>query len=163
VLIEYLLMFASVGIAIFGLSLAYRLYLQYPQLHTKIAASWPRLHDLLVNKYYVDELYDALFVNRIKDLSAALMLFDAKVIDGLGVDGAGWLARVLSGFSMWWDKWIVDGLVNFVGKFARFLSQPIRMFQTGVFSSYAVMILIGLVILLAYYGHHMQVLVRSLR
>jgi hypothetical protein len=37
------------------------------------------------------------------------------------------------------------------------------MFQTGIFSSYAVFILIGLAILLAYYGHHMQVLVRSLR
>jgi NADH-quinone oxidoreductase subunit L len=162
-LTEYILMFASVGIAIFGLSLAYKLYLQHPQLHTRVAASWPRLHSLLVHKYYVDELYDALFVNRIKDLSTAFGLFDAKVIDGLGVDGAGWLARALSGISMWWDKWVVDGLVNFIGKFTRFLSNPIRMFQTGVFSSYAVMILIGLVILLAYYGHHMQALVRSLR
>ena len=117
----------------------------------------------MIHKYYVDEIYDALFVNRIKDLSTAFALFDAKVIDGLGVDGAGWLARVLSSISMWWDKWIVDGLVNFVGKFTRSLSHPIRMFQTGVFSSYAVFILIGLVILLAYYGHHMQVLVRSLR
>ncbi len=64
---------------------------------------------------------------------------------------------------MWWDKWIVDGLVNFVAKFTRFWSQPIRLFQTGVFSSYAIFILIGLVILLGYYGHHMQVLVRNLR
>jgi len=162
-LTEYLLMAASVGIAIFGLSLAYKVYLQYPQLHSKVAASWPRLHNLLVHKYYVDEVYDALFVNRIKDLSIALGLFDAKVIDGLGVDGAGSLARAFSRISMWWDKWVVDGLVNFIGRFTRFLSHPIRMIQTGVFSSYAVMILIGLAILLAYYGHHMQVLVRSLR
>jgi NADH-quinone oxidoreductase subunit L len=160
---EYLLMLASVGIAIFGLLLAYNLYLKHPQLHAKVAASWPRLHKLLVNKYYVDELYDALFVNRIKDLSTALGLFDAKVIDGLGVDGASWLARAISRISMWWDKWVVDGLVNFIGRFTRFLSHPIRMFQTGVFSSYAVMILIGLAILLAYYGHHMEALVRSLR
>ncbi len=160
---EYLLMIASVTIAAFGIWLAHSLYVKNPQLHTKIAASWPRLHNLLVHKYYVDEIYDALFVNRIKDLSVAFGLFDAKVIDGLGVDGASWLARAFSSISMWWDKWVVDGLVNFVAKFARFLSQPIRMIQTGVFSSYALMILIGLVILLAYYGHHMQVLVRSLR
>jgi NADH-quinone oxidoreductase subunit L len=160
---EYLLMAASVGIAIFGLWLAYNLYLKHPQLHSKVAASWPRLHKLLVNKYYVDELYDALFVNRIKDLSTALGLFDAKVIDGLAVDGAGWLARAISRISMWWDKWVVDGLVNFLGRFTRFLSHPVRMFQTGVFSSYAVMILIGLAILLAYYGYHMEALVRSLR
>lgn len=160
---EYLLMIASVTIAAFGIWLAHSLYVKNPQLHTKIAASWPRLHNLLVHKYYVDEIYDALFVNRIKDLSTAFGLFDAKVIDGLGVDGASWLARAFSSISMWWDKWVVDGLVNFVAKFTRFLSQPIRMIQTGVFSSYALMILIGLVILLAYYGHHMQVLVRSLR
>jgi NADH-quinone oxidoreductase subunit L len=162
-LVEWLLMGISVGIAGLGIWLAYNLYLKHPQLHSKVAASWPRLHNLLIHKYYVDEIYDALFVNRIKDLSTAFGLFDAKVIDGLGVDGAAWLARVFSSISMWWDKWVVDGLVNFVGRFTRSLSHPIRMFQTGVFSSYAVFILIGLVILLAYYGHHMQVLVRSLR
>jgi NADH-quinone oxidoreductase subunit L len=117
----------------------------------------------LLHKYYVDEIYDALFVNRIKDLSIALGLVDAKLIDGLGVDGAGWLTRFASRISMWWDKWIVDGLVNFTGKFTRSLSVPIRMLQTGVFSSYAMWMLLGLAILLAYYGHHMQVWVRNLR
>ena len=155
-------MIASVGIAALGIWLAYRLYLKYPKLHTKIAAAWPRLYDLLVHKYYVDEIYDALFVNRIKDLSTAFGLFDAKVIDGVGVNGSAWLVRVFSSISMWWDKWVVDGLVNFVGKFTKLLSAPIRMIQTGVFSSYAVFILLGLVILLGYYGHHMEVWVRSL-
>ena len=159
---EYLLMLVSVGIALLGIWLAYRIYLQFPHLHAKIAASWPRLHKLLVNKYYVDEIYDALFVNRIKDLSTGFGLFDAKVIDGLGVDGSAWTARVFSRLSMWWDKWVVDGLVNFVGKFTQLLSAPIRMFQTGVFSSYAVLILLGLAILLGYYGYHMEVWVRSL-
>ena len=162
-LVEGLLMAISVSIAGFGIWLAYNLYLKHPQLHYKVSASWPRLHNLLIHKYYVDEIYEALFVNRIKDLSTAFALFDSKVIDGLGIDGAAWLARMLSRISMWWDKWVVDGLVNFAGKFTRSLSHPIRMFQTGIFSSYAVFILIGLAILLAYYGHHMQVLVRSLR
>jgi hypothetical protein len=57
---------------------------------------------------------------------------------------------------------VLDGLVNLVGKFTQLLSAPIRMIQTGVFSSYAVWILLGLAILLGYYGHHMEVLVRSL-
>jgi hypothetical protein len=111
----------------------------------------------------VDEIYDALFVNRTKDLSTAFGWFDGQIIDGLGVDGAGWLTRVFSRISMWWDKWIVDGLVNFVGWFPNFLSMPVRMFQTGIFSTYAVFILIGLAILLGYYGHHVQSLVRTLR
>jgi NADH-quinone oxidoreductase subunit L len=149
-------------VALLGLWQAYRLYLEFPHLHEKVAASWPRLHEVLLNKYYVDEIYDALFVNRIKDLSTAFGLFDAKVIDGVGVNGSAWLARVFSSISMWWDKWVVDGLVNLVGKFTQLLSAPVRMIQTGVFSSYAAFILLGLVILLGYYGHHMQVWVRSL-
>jgi hypothetical protein len=110
----------------------------------------------------VDEIYDALFVNRVKDLSTALGFFDSKIIDGLGVDGAGWLARVFSRISMWWDRWVVDALVNLLGWFPKFLSMPVRMFQTGVFSTYAVFILIGLAILLGYYGHHVQAFVRTL-
>ena len=162
VVFELFLMCVSVAVASFGIWLAYKFYLEHPQLHSKIAARWPRLHNLLIHKYYVDELYDALFVNRIKDLSVAFGLLDAKVIDGLGVDGAATVARGFSRVSMWWDKWVVDGLVNFVGKFTRSLSHPIRMLQSGVFSSYAVFILFGLAVLLVYYGHHMYVLVHSL-
>ena len=162
ILTEYALMAASVATALLGLWFARNLYLEDPKLHTKLAASWPRFHNLLVHKYYVDEIYDALFVNRIKDLSTALGFFDSKVIDGLGVDGAGWLARVLSRISMWWDRWVVDALINTLGWFPKFLSMPVRMFQTGVFSTYAVFILIGVAILLGLYGHHVRTFVRTL-
>jgi NADH-quinone oxidoreductase subunit L len=161
-LVEWLLMAVSVGIAVLGLWLAYRMYLENPKLHEKVAARFPRLHHLLVHKYYVDEIYDALFVNRIKDLSTAFGLFDAKVIDGVAINGSAWLARFLSRISIWWDRWVVDGLVNFVGKFTELLSAPVRMFQTGVFSSYAVFILLGLAILLGYYSYHMEIWVHSL-
>jgi NADH-quinone oxidoreductase subunit L len=160
---EYFLMSASVIVAGLGIWLAYQMFIIKPKLHEKIAATWPRLHSLLLHKYYVDEIYDALFVNRIKDLSIALGLLDAKVIDGVAVNGAGWLTRFLSKLSMWWDKWVIDGIVDFVGKFTRSLSVPMRMLQTGVFSSYAMWMLLGLAILLGYYGHHMQVWVRNLR
>jgi NADH-quinone oxidoreductase subunit L len=159
---EYALMAASVAFVGLGFWLARKLYLDNPKLHTRIAKSWPRLHNLLIHKYYVDEIYDALFVNRIKDLSTVLGFFDSKVIDGLGVDGAGWLARFVSRISMWWDKWVVDALVNLLGGFPKFLSMPVRMFQTGVFSTYVVFMLIGLTILLGYYGHHVQTFVRTL-
>jgi NADH-quinone oxidoreductase subunit L len=161
-LAEYSLMAASVAFVALGGWLAYKLYLDNPKLHAKLAESRPRLHNLLLHKYYIDEIYDALFVNRIKDLSTALGFFDSKVIDGLGVDGTGSLARRFSRISMWWDKWVVDALVNLLGWFPKFLSMPVRMFQTGVFSTYAVFILIGLAILLGFYGHHVQSFVRTL-
>jgi NADH-quinone oxidoreductase subunit L len=158
----WLSILASLAMAAAGYWLARKLYVISPAVRERVGASWPRLHRLLVHDFFVDEIYDAVFVNRVKDLSTAIALFDAKVIDGLGVGGFAWFMRVFSRFSMWWDRWVVDGLVNFAGKFPRLLSAPIRMFQTGVFSSYALFVLLGLAILLGYYGHHMQVWVRSL-
>ncbi len=160
---EYFLMLLSLSIAGAGIWLAYQFY-QTKRIAPEVAAArWPRLYDVLVHKYYVDEIYDAVFVNRVKDLGTWLGVFDAKVIDGLGVDGTGWLARFGSKSSMWWDKWVIDGLLNLGAKMMQLLSYPVRLLQTGVLSSYAMLILIGLIVLLAYYGHHMHVLLRGAR
>jgi NADH-quinone oxidoreductase subunit L len=160
---EYMLMLASIAIAGAGIWLAYEFYRTKRFAPELVATKWPFVYNLLVHKYYVDEIYDALFVNRTKDLGTALGVFDAKVIDGIGVDGTGWLARFGSTLSMWWDKWIIDGLLNLGAKFTQLLSYPVRLLQTGMFSSYAMLILVGLAILLAYYGYHMQVLLRGAR
>jgi NADH-quinone oxidoreductase subunit L len=160
---EYFLMLASLSIAGAGIWLAYQFYRTKRIAPELVAGKWPRLYHLLLHKYYVDEIYDAAIVERTKDLGTLLGRFDANVIDGVGVNGAGWLARFGSTLSMWWDKWIIDGLLNFSAKLMQLLSYPVRLLQTGIFSSYAMLILVGLVILLAYYGHHMQVLLRGVR
>jgi NADH-quinone oxidoreductase subunit L len=160
-LAEYFPMLMALAIVGAGIWLAVECYRTKRIAPELVAAKLPRVYDLLSHKYYVDEIYDALIVNRVKDLSTLFGLFDAKVIDGVGVDGAGWLARFGSSVSMWWDKWVIDGLLNFGAKFTQLLSYPIRLLQTGMFSSYAMVILIGLVVLLAYYGHHMQTLLRG--
>jgi NADH-quinone oxidoreductase subunit L len=158
---EYLLMALSLSIAGAGIWLAYQFYRTKRIAPELVASKMPRVYDLLSHRYYVDEIYDAVIVNRVKDLSTLFGLFDGKVIDGIGVDGAGWLARFGSTLSMWWDKWVIDGLLNFGAKFMQLLSYPVRLLQTGMFSSYAMVILIGLVVLLAYYGRHMQTLLRG--
>ena len=163
VLKELFLMGASLTIAGLGIFLAYQLYCAKRVAPELLAKKWPRLYQLLLHKYYVDEIYDAAIVDRTKDLGTLLGKFDANVIDGVGVNGAGWLARFGSTLSMWWDKWIIDGLLNFTAKMMQLLSYPFRLLQTGMFSSYAMLILVGLVVLLAYYGHHVQVLLRSVR
>jgi NADH-quinone oxidoreductase subunit L len=160
-LAEYFPMLMALAIAGAGIWLAYQFYRTKRIAPELVAVKWPRVYELLSHKYYVDEIYDAVIVNRVKDLGTALGLFDANVIDGLGVDGAGWLARFGSTVSMWWDKWVIDGLLNLGAKFTQLLSYPIRLLQTGMFSSYAMLILVGLVVLLAYYGHHMQTLLRG--
>jgi NADH-quinone oxidoreductase subunit L len=160
---EYLLMFASIGVAFIGIWLAYEFYRTKRFAPELVAQKFGRFYQALFHKYYVDEIYDALVVNRTKDLGTMLGRFDAKVIDGVGVDGTGWLARFGSSVSMWWDKWIIDGLLNFGAKLTQLLSFPVRFLQTGTFSSYALLILIGLAILLGYYEQHLHVVLRGAR
>src|SRR2546425_7852184 len=118
-------MLASVLIALVGIWLAYQLYIKNPATPGKLAASWPRLYRLVYRKYYVDEIYDAMFVNRAKDLGTALGVFDARIVDRLGVDGTGWLTRFTSHVSVWWDKGIVGGLLDFAGRVVQIFSLPL--------------------------------------
>ena len=157
------LMFASLAVVALGFWLAYEFYCSKRVAAELIASRFRWFYKILFHKYYVDEIYDALFVNRTKDLGVFLGQVDAKVIDGVGVDGTGWLARFGSTLSMWWDKWIIDGLLNFGAKLTQLLSFPIRFLQTGTFSSYALLILVGLAILLAYYEQHLHVVLRGAR
>jgi len=83
------------------------------------------------------------------------------VIDGVGVDGTGWLMRYASKISMWWDKWVIDGLLNSSPS-----SRSSSVIRSGFckldcFPNYAMLILLGLVVLLAYYGRHMHTLLRA--
>jgi NADH-quinone oxidoreductase subunit L len=151
--IEYLLMLASVLIALTGIGLAYRWYIKSPERPERFAARMGGLYRLVLHKYYVDEIYDALFVNRTKDLGTALGAFDRGVIGGAGVNGVGLLTRVISRISMWWDKWIVDGLVGLSARIVWVFSFVMRLVQTGYVSGYALFIVMGLIALLGYYLH----------
>ncbi len=157
---EYLLIMASVLIALGGIWLARLLYLKRTELPDQLASKWGGLYRLLYRKYYMDEIYDALFVNRAKDLGTTLATFDSNVIDGLGVDGAGWLTRFTSRVSIWWDTWIVDGLVNLSARIVWLFSYPVRMAQTGLVSNYALLIVLGVLLFLGYYGYHLRYLMR---
>ena len=158
--IEYALMLASVLIALAGIWLARLFYIQRTDLPGKLASSFSGLYQLVYRKYYMDEVYDALFVNRTKDLGSTLALFDARVIDGLGVDGTGWLTRFTSRLSIWWDTWIVDGLVNLAARMVWLFSILVRMVQTGLVSSYALLIVFGVLVVLGYYGYLLRTMLR---
>jgi NADH-quinone oxidoreductase subunit L len=101
----------------------------------------------------VDEIYDALFVNRVKDVGSSLAAFDLAVIDG-GVNGAGWLTRTAGTASRLWDSWVIDGLVNVLGYTVKFLTYPASILQTGLVQTYAWFITLGVFIFMAYYLIH---------
>ena len=71
-----------------GLGLSYVFYMLAPDLPARVAAAFRPLHSLFYNKWYVDELYEWLFVRGAKALGMALWRGgDQGVIDRFGPDG----------------------------------------------------------------------------
>lgn len=90
---EYGLMAVSVAIAVIGIGLAWLMYVKNPQMPANFVASFKGLHRAVFNKWYVDEIYDALFVNPTKRLGTFLWRgFDVCVVDGV-VNGTAWLVK----------------------------------------------------------------------
>jgi NADH-quinone oxidoreductase subunit L len=147
------LMLLSEGLVVLGIFFAWYIYIKRTELAGRFAKAFGGFYTLVYHKYYVDEIYDALFVNRAKDLGLAFGAFDRYVIDGVGVNGAAWLARFASRISIWWDTWIVDGSVRLGSRIVWLLSYPVRLIQDGLVQSYMLLIVIGLIGVLAYYFH----------
>ncbi len=150
---EYFLMLLSVATAAAGIYVAYRMYVQQPALSDRVSSAFAGLHRVLLHKYYVDEIYDALFVNRVKDLGSALAAFDLGVVDG-GVNLVGWFTRVTAELSRLWDTWVIDGLVNVMAFTVKLLSYPAKILQTGLVQTYAWFITLGVLIFMTYYLMH---------
>ena len=123
--LEVPLMGVSIGIAIVGIFLAWIMYVKNPELPGKFVGAFRWLHKAVFNKWFVDELYDALFVNPTKKLGTFLWKgFDVKV---------------------------VDGVVNGVGYLVRGFSQVLRITQSGQIHGYAMTMVVGMVVLVAVY------------
>ena len=117
--IEFLLMVFSTVIAVTGVAGAYIFYIKRPDLPDKFTeGQWG--FDMVQNKYYVDELYDDVFVK--PTLEGSNLLWkecDAKAIDGV-VNGTaktiGWFSRqaqtLQSGFVRNYALFIVVGFIS---------------------------------------------------
>jgi NADH-quinone oxidoreductase subunit L len=125
---EWGMMGVSIIIAVIGILIASVMYLKDTTLPGKFTAAFPGLHRAVYNKWYVDELYDFLFVNPCKALGNFLWKgFDVLVIDGI-VDG---VAAVVRGFS-----------------------GVLRNIQTGYVHNYALSMALGVVVIIAFYIFH---------
>jgi len=123
--LEILLMVVSVAIALIGIGIAYLFYVKRPDLPARLAERRRGLYRLVLNKYYVDEIYQVLFVDSLKRLGTGL-----------------W-----RGF----DEFVIDGTVNGIAYFLGWISSVLRRVQTGLVQNYAFSILAGGVILAVYY------------
>jgi NADH-quinone oxidoreductase subunit L len=142
----------SVVIAAVGIFLAYRFYISSQGLADRVTQKIKGIYQLVFHKYYVDELYDALFVNRVKDLGRACFFLDSTFVDG-AVNGAAAATRGTATISRLFDKYVVDGLVNLVGWINMMMNRVVTSFQTGLVQRYALVAVLGIVVfVLIYYN-----------
>ncbi len=142
----------SIFIAGLGILLAYRFYIVNPGTADRVTAKIKGLYTLVYRKYFIDELYDALFVNRTKDLGRACFFVDSKFVDG-AVNGTAATTRGTATVSRLFDTYVVDGLVNFVGWINMVLNRAATALQTGMVQRYALGAVIGIVLfILIYYN-----------
>ena len=115
----------SIVAGLVGIAIGVSMYVRHrPDPAATARASGP-YYRVLVNKYYLDELYDHRVVEAARAFAGASWAFDIHIIDGL-VNRLGWaLARSGSG---------------------------LRRVQTGVVGNYALTIVAGLLIVLVAYG-----------
>ncbi|MBI3795599.1 MAG: NADH-quinone oxidoreductase subunit L [Deltaproteobacteria bacterium] len=134
--LEYLLMIASVGIAVAGILLAYQMYYRKtlsPEVFS--SAGGGAFYDLVYNKYYIDEIYQATFVRGTLALCWLGANFDLYVIDYL-VNGAARLTAFIAWLNGWFDNLVIDGLVNAIADGIFAIGNRLRQIQTGSINVY---------------------------
>lgn len=125
--IEYILMAASLGIAIMGIMLAGKFYKTESDKPQEMATRFSGMYKVLWNKWFIDEIYQGLFVNTIYTLSNSFLwkIFDVKIVDG-----------------------IVNGSARVVAESGELL----RKIQSGIAQNYALMMMVGIVVILVWLG-----------
>ena len=124
--LELSLMVVSSIVAIAGIGLAAFIWLKRREIADRVAAMFPGVYRLLLNKYYVDEIYDAAIVQPI---------------------------RIVSQEGLWRgvDVHIIDGAVNGTASIIDGSSSLLRRLQSGSVRAYAGSLFVGVVLILGYY------------
>jgi len=125
---EWMLIGLSVLVAAAGIAFAFRAYLWSPQTATRLRERLRGAHRMLLNKYWVDELYELTVVRPVYHTAQAFWRF--------------------------WDTKVVDGIVNGIGITLEGVSAVLRLFQTGFVGTYALLFTLGVVALLLHFLRH---------
>jgi NADH-quinone oxidoreductase subunit L len=115
----------SVAAGLIGIAIGWLMYVRGRPDPAAVTRSAGPIYRLLVNKWYVDELYDHRFVDAMRGLFGALWAFDVHVI---------------------------DGIANGIGRLAAFGGGGARRLQTGIVGNYALTIVVGLFVIIVAYG-----------
>jgi NADH-quinone oxidoreductase subunit L len=124
--VPYLIAMLPTLMMALGLAVAWRFYIQKPELPAELARQQEPLYQFLLNKWYFDELYDLIFVRPTLRLGRFLWKYgDGWLIDGFGPDGVS--ARVLD------------------------VTRNVMRLQTGYLYHYAFAMLIGVAALITWF------------
>lgn len=107
------LMVASAVLAVLGIALGWLVYVRGTVSHEGAAARFPVVYRVLVNKYYIDELYQWVIDKVVLAFSGFVALFDRVVVNDTGVDGSG-LTVKLSALRL---RYLQSGLLYTYGLF----------------------------------------------
>jgi len=141
-----LLMIISLSIGLSGIGLAYLIYYKKSISADAIAERFKPLYTLLYNKYYFDEIYDAIIVQPCYAICDFWFWFDQRIVDG-AVNGSATLTIWWSIAKRWFDDHIVDGAVNGLGYTVRGAGGILRFAQTGRLQNYALVIFAGVILI----------------
>jgi NADH-quinone oxidoreductase subunit L len=97
---------------------------------------------VVYNKYYVDELYQATVIRGSVSLARVLSWFDKYLVDGL-VNLAGAVTRAFANIDGAIDRYLVDGAVNLVANSTLSAGSILRRVQTGRIQTYLYGALVG--------------------
>jgi NADH-quinone oxidoreductase subunit L len=148
--LEVALMLLVTPIPLLAIWLATVVYRKREGTAERLAAGFGPAYRLVRNLYWVDELYDFLFIRPFYAASRFFAAFDRGVVDG-AVNGVRHVTIGLSHVSNANDRWVVDGLVNLTGYTVRGGSWVLRRVQTGVVQNYAAVMVFGVFVLLVLY------------
>jgi NADH-quinone oxidoreductase subunit L len=115
----------SVVAGVVGIAVGVSMYVRHRPDPAALTRAAGPVYRILVNKYYIDELYDHRFVEA---------------------------ARAIAGASWAFDVHIIDGLANRLGWALAMGGQGLRRVQTGIVGNYALTIVAGLLLVLVAYG-----------
>lgn len=108
-----------------------------------MAQRFSRLHRLLYQKYYLDELYQLLVINPLLAFTRAIKWFDERIIDG-AVNGLAFITRKAADLDGLFDNLVIDGAVNGTANIVLGSGALLRRIQTGKLQNYLTLVLIGI-------------------
>lgn len=135
------LMVISVAVAAFGFFVAYLMYYKHvlsPERFSSLAGGF--FYRLFYRKYFIDEIYQFVFVGGTLLLAQIGAWIDRYIIDFI-VDGSAKLTAFISWLDGLFDNYVVDGIVNLVANSTFEAGNKFRKVQTGNINSYLYVIL----------------------